>query len=174
MKKKGIGSVVSYILIALITIVAITIFLGVYLRSVDKNTSGDTSSCFGIDLKLNNCIIIPISLINGPFGLDDSGPAIIANVERFPGGDEVKGLRFVVKDFNGNTHLEEPINFALGNFVVNTNYSDFVEYDSDNALLRNLTYRPVSVAVSAVVGKSETVCNPTREPIVCKEHYPLG
>lgn len=166
MNKKGIGSIVSYILIILLTVVGVAIFIGAFLRGVDKNTSDESASCLGIDLKLNGCVIIPMYIVSN--FLPDTGEAVIVNVERSPGGGEIKDLRFAVLDTLGNTHVEEPVNLEIGNvFKVDTNYSDFLEYESDDALLRNLSYNPVSISVSAVVGDSQTICPATRPSINC-------
>ncbi len=172
MKRKGIGAVVGTILIVLISVVAVSIFLGVYLREVKKNTSGDSSLCFGIDLKINNCRIIPISTFQA-FGLNEYKPGLLINIERFAGGKDIKNLKFVVTDSSGVIHIEEPVDLpSLRNFglYISTNYSGFVEYNSVDAVVKNISYSllvPPSISVSAVVGQSETICAPTREAVRC-------
>lgn len=168
LNKKGLGSIVSYTLIILLTVVGASIIIGAFIKSIDKNTSGDSASCLGVDLKLNSCVILPLYIIN-TFFPEEPGISLLVNVERLPGGKDVKGLKFTVIDNLGNTHIEEPVNLKIGEiFNVDTNYSDFAEYDSDDALIRNLTeYTPVSVSVNAVVGDSETICPATRKEIPC-------
>lgn len=171
MKRKGIGSIVSYSLIILLTVVGASILIGAFLKSIDKSTSNDSASCLGIDLKLNSCIVLPLSVVN-TFFPTEPGISILLNVERLPGGKEVKGIRFSVLDTDGQTHLEEPVNLKIGEiFNVDTNYSDLVEYDSDDALIRNVTsYIPAYVTVNAVVGKSETICPSTSPQVTCFEY----
>ncbi len=172
MNKKGVGSIVAVVILILVAVAGASIFLGVYLRNVDEDTSGDSSSCFGIDLELNSCFIFIPAMTNPsiPPNLQLTGPALLMNAERFPGGGEIKGLRFIVTDDAGNAHTEEPVDLIIPalNFEVDTNYTDLVEYNGVDAIVRDLTYNPVSVAVSAVVGKSETICAPTREPVACR------
>lgn len=166
-ERKGISTVVSSILIILLTIAGVAVLIGVFIGNVGKSTNDDSASCLGIDLKLNSCVIFPLSVVN-TFFPEEVGVSVLMNVERSPGGGEIKGLRFAVTDSLGNTHFEDPVNLKLGNLLeVNTNYSDFVEYDSDDALLRNLTYTPVSVSVSALVGNSLSICPATRPSINC-------
>lgn len=166
MNKKGIGSIVSYILLILLTVVGATIIIGAVMRSVSNSTDSDSASCLNVDLKLNSCVIIPMYIVSN--FLPDTGESILLNVERLPGGKEVRGIRFAVTDTLGNVHVEEPVNLKIGEiFEVNTNYSDFLEYQSDDALIRNISYIPVSVAVSAVVGDSQTICSATRPAITC-------
>jgi hypothetical protein len=173
MNNRGLGTVVASILIILISVIAASIFLGFYLKSINKSTSNDYSSCFGIDLKLKNCFIITPQMVNPilPSGVPPlTGPALLMNVERFPGGGNIGDLRFTVTDENGNDHLEIPVEVDIPafNFEVDRNYSKLVEYGSMNALVRDLGYAPASVAVSAVVGKSEAICAATREPVKCE------
>lgn len=173
--KKGIGSIVSYILIILLTVVGVSIIIGAFLKTVDKSTSNDSASCIGIDLKINSCIVLDLSIVQ-TFFPGEPGISILVNVERSPGGKEVKGLRFSVLDSNGQTHIEEPVNLKIGDiFNVDTNYSDFQEYESDDALIRNVTsYIPVSVKVNAVVGDSETICPATSPEVTCLDYYTGG
>jgi hypothetical protein len=168
MNKKGIGSIIAYILLILLTIVGAAIIIGAVMRGVGNSTDSDSASCLNVDLKLNSCVIIPLYVVN-TFFPGEPGISILLNVERFPGGKEVKGIRFAVTDTLGNVHLEEPVNLKIGEiFDVDTNYSDFREYESDDALIRNVTlYTPASIAVSAVVGGSETICPATRPAINC-------
>lgn len=170
MKRKGIGAVVGTVVIILISVVGVTILLGAYLRSVDKGTSNDASSCFGIDLKATSCNIISPDLFNQA-GLPDTKNGTLINVERFPGGGEITGLKFVITDSLGNVHIGEPADLPmLARFGLNidTDYSDLIEYNSVEAIVRNITYIPVSVSVGAVVGDSKTVCAPTRDAVACK------
>ncbi len=170
-KKKGLGSIVSYTLIILLTVVGASIIIGAFIKSVDKNTSGDSASCLGVNLELNSCVILPLYIVNTFFPAEP-GISILLNVERLPGGKDVKGLRFVVTDTLGNTHIEEPVNLKIGDiFNVDTNYSDLAEYSSNDALIRNVTsYTPVSVSVNAVVGDSETICPATFPSVNCYEY----
>lgn len=169
--KRGIGSIVAYTLIILLTVAGASILIGAFLKSVDKSTSNDSASCVGIDLKLNSCVVIPLYVVQ-TFFPEEPGISIILNIERLPGGKEVKGIRFSVVDTNGTNHLEVPVNLKIGDiFNVDTNYSDLVEYDSDDALIRNVTsYIPAYVSVNAVVGESETICPTTRPQITCFEY----
>lgn len=167
MERRGLGSIVSYILIILLTVVGAAILIGAVMKSIGNSTDNDSSSCLNVDLKLNSCVIIPLYIVNT--FLPDTGVSTIINVERSPGGGDVKGIKFVVIDTLGNTHVEDPVNLKIGEiFDVDTNYSDFQEYDSKDALLRNLSYTPASVSINAVVGKSNTICPANRQPINCR------
>ena len=179
--KRGLGSVVGVVLIILISVIAVSIFTAVYLKSVKKSTSDDSALCLGIDLQLKECILFNSTVttyIVNPYIPSNpiTGSALLLNVERFPGGEEneIKDLRFIVKDMLGNEHVYEPVDIFIPapiNWGANTNYSQFVEYDSTDAVIRDLGYDEVkSVSVSAVVGSSQTVCFPTRESIRCKNY----
>jgi hypothetical protein len=171
MKRKGVSTVVSYVLIILLAVVGVSVLLGAYIKNVQKGTSGDSSSCFGIDLEVKSCNVISPAVLQDQ-GLSDTNPAIIMNVERYPGGGNIQSLRFVVTDSSGKVHIEKPTDLILSDLGinVNTDYSDFFEYGSDFAIVRNIDYGVVTyvdVTVSAVVGKSETICAPTRPVIRC-------
>src|SRR3989344_9509408 len=77
MQRKAIGSIVATVILVLVAVVGTAIFIGAYLKSVDKNTSSDSSSCFGIELKLDNCAIITPQMVNLslPLNLQITGPA---------------------------------------------------------------------------------------------------
>lgn len=168
MKKRGLGSVVAIIILALIAIILVSIFLGAYLGNVKKNTSGDSSSCLGIDIGVTNCYIFDDRLNNYlPLGQQVTGYTILMDVERAPGGREIGGLRFVVKNIEGNENLFEPMNISALNFNANTDYKNFIEYSSVSAVVRGLEKEPQSVAVSAVVGESQTICEPVNAAIEC-------
>jgi len=170
MKRKGLGSVVAYILLILLAVVGVSILLGVYLRNVREGTSSDSSSCFGVDLEAKSCFLFKKETLDN-FGLPDENPLILINVERFPGGGDIKGLRFVVTNSSNNVNVEKPVNLTFMNTIINTDYSSLIEYNSVETVIRDISYVPdpydVTVSVSAVVGKSETVCAPTRQSVKC-------
>jgi hypothetical protein len=170
MKRKGIGSVVAYVLLIALAVIAVSVFLGVYLRSVQKGTSSDSSSCFGIDLEVKSCVAFTVGTLNST-GLPDTNPLIFMNVERHPGGKDVKGLRFVVTNSSEEVRVEKPVDFTFFNTIVSTNYSSLKEYNSVDAVIRDISsvssFTDVKVTVGAVVGKSETVCAPTRLAVKC-------
>lgn len=164
MERKGIGTVVSVSLIVLITIAAAGIFIAFYVRGLDRSTADESPLCFGIDLKIAGCFIIPTTFaVNPPL----TGPGLLVNVERLPGGGDIAGLKLLITDSNGIGHLEEPINLTLGRFVSDTDYSDLVEFNSIEAVVRDLTYTPRYISVAAMVGKSRTICPATRDKIEC-------
>lgn len=171
MSKKGVGSVVAYIILILLAIVGVSIFLGAYFKSIDKSTSDETASCFGIDLKVNNCVVFPKSLLTAA-GLPDTGNGTLMGVERLPGGKEVTGMRFIFINLSGATHVEKPVDFEGFGLSISTNYTSLLEYETIDAAVRNLDYHPLNVAVAAVVGK-DTVCTPTREPVICEGYRPI-
>lgn len=164
MERKGISTVVSISLIVLITVAAASIFIAFYLKGMNSATDDESALCFGIDIKVAGCIIIPTSFpVNPPL----TGPGLIVNVERLPGGGDIAGLNLIVTDSLGGEHVEAPINITVGRFVSDTDYSDLVEFNSVDAAVRDLQYTPRYVTVAATVGKSQTVCAPTREKIEC-------
>lgn len=171
--KRGISSIVAVALITLIAIVGAAIFLGAYLRSVKSATANDQAACFGIEIGIKNCFIFnetinPLLPVNVP---PLNGHAVLVNIERAPGGEEIKDLRILSKDTNGEEHVATPVNVSFLGFRSDTDYSDLVEFSSIEAVARDLPYRPVSVRVSAIVGKSNTLCNPTVKQVMCK-YYP--
>ncbi|MEK6908703.1 MAG: hypothetical protein AABX23_01480 [Nanoarchaeota archaeon] len=172
MKRNGVGSVVAYIILILIAVVGTSIFLRAYLGNVNKNTSGDSSLCFGIDLEVNNCLIFTREFLQSIGLPGTTGDGILINVERFPGGKDINDLRFSVTDDIGNLHVESPVELDILDINIDTNYSRLVEYNSVEAAVRNLDYTPLSVTVSAVVGKSDTICNPTRQQVICDTYVP--
>lgn len=172
MEKKGLGSIVAIVLITLLSVVGIAILFGAVFKTVGESTSNDASSCLGIDLKVSSCDIYNDTLIdqvNLLFALANpiNGSAIVINLERLPGGGEIKDLRFQITDELGNSYIEEPVDATIGPFSVNTNYTEFVEYGVFVALARDIMYNASSVRVSAVVGSSETICAPTRPATNC-------
>ncbi len=118
MSKKGVGSVVAVVIITLLAIVSASIFLGVYLKSTRENTSKDTSSCIGIELKVNTCYVYNETTLIA--WVPSKGDSLLLNVERLPGGKEIRGLRFVVTNASGADKLYEPTNFSISNFKVDT------------------------------------------------------
>ncbi len=162
---RGVSSVVAPILIVVIVVVGAGIFLSVYLRSVRDIASRDLPLCTGIDLKVNLCLgfLAGVELPQGGT-LDQNGIYFV--VERLPGGgDEIRDLRFKITDSEGNFHSERPFNVSRTG--INTVYVRFAEHSTIEAATKPINYYPCNVTVSAVVGKSNTVCTPTREVISC-------
>jgi len=174
MSKRGLGGVVAVVLIVLISIIAVSIFLAVYFKSVKKSTSDDSALCLGIDVGVKNCYYFNylINYVNPPIPgmpvIRENENALLMNVERFPGGGEIKSLRFEVEGVDGNKYSGKPIDINVGLFKATTNYTDFVEYSSVEAIIRDIPSAPKSVTVGAVVGDSETVCVPVRVPVKCE------
>ncbi len=172
MNKKGLGSVVAFVVILLIALVFVSIFLGAYFRSVKKSTSDDSALCLGIDVGVKNCYffnsLINIVNISGMPTIGEGENALLMNIERFAGKGEIKGLRFEVEGIDGNKYSGSPIDINVGSFSSSTSYADFVEYSSVEAVVRYIPNEPKYVAVGAVVGDSETVCAPIRAPVKCE------
>ncbi len=167
MERKGISTVVAVSLIVLITIGAAAIFIASYVRGIDRATQDERALCLGIDLKIEGCLIFPASTPLPPNIPNLTGPALLVNVERLPGGGNITGLRLLVTDSNGIQHPEDPVNLTVGRFVSDTDYSDLVEFNSIEAIARDLTYTPRYITVAVVVGKSRTICPATRDKIEC-------
>lgn len=172
MIRRGVGGVVGPILIVMIVVIAAGIFLSVYLRSVRDVANRDLPLCVGIDLKMIKCV----GFLNGyplPNGQLISGNGIYFIVERAQGGGEIRDLRFKITDSEGKSRVERPINVSVAGIRINTAYQQFVEHSTKEAALLpySLTPQgggiPCEVAVSAVVGDSNTICAPTSEPIEC-------
>ncbi|MEK6925328.1 MAG: hypothetical protein AABW71_03775 [Nanoarchaeota archaeon] len=164
MERKGISTVVAVSLIVLLTISAAAIFISFYVRGIDRATQDERALCLGIDLKVSGCFIFPQTFpINPPL----NGSALLVNVERLPGGKNIAGLKLLVIDSNGIQHVEDPVNLTLGRFVSDTDYSDLVEFNSIDSVVRDLTYTPKYIYVVATVGKSQTICPATRERFEC-------
>lgn len=171
MERKGIASIVSYILIILLTVTAISIFIGYYISNLNKGTKDERALCFGMDLEVTACTIFNSTVLNF-LGLPDTGYGILASIERHPGGGDLAGIRLIIKDSNGNTHTEAPLNMTIAGFKSDTDFSDLVEYNAVDIIVRNLSYTPVSYGVAAVVGESETVCSATRTYNNCAVYTP--
>lgn len=164
MGRKGISTVVSISLIVLITVSAASIFIAFYLKGMNSATEDESALCLGIDVKVAGCIVVPQNFpINPPL----TGPGLIVNVERLPGGGDISGLKLIVTDNTGAEHVETPINITVGRFVSDTDYSDLVEFNSVDSAVKNLTYIPRYVTVAVTVGKSQTICPATRDKIEC-------
>ncbi len=172
MERKALSSVVGNILIIMFIVIAAGIFLSVYLRSVRNVADRDLPLCVGIDLKMLWCV----GFLNGytlPSGYTLSGNGLYFVVERFPGGGEIRDLRFRIIDNEGKSRSERPVNFTIPGVKITTEYRKLVEHSTIEAVLLpySLTPQgdgiPCEVSVSAVVGESNTICAPAREPIKC-------
>lgn len=171
MGRKAISAIVGNVLIIVLVVVAVGIFLSIILRNIRNTTDTDLHLCPGIDLKLIWCV----GFLNGftlPTGQPIEGSGIYFVVERGPGGKEIRDLRFNIIDNEGNNKVERPVNFTTAGFSITTQYNKLVEHSTIEAAL--LPYDvsqsgiPCKVAVSAVVGDSNTICAPTSEPINCQ------
>ena len=179
--RRGISSVVATVLIVVIVVIGAAIFLSVYLRSVRDITNRDLPLCAGIDLKLTKCIIfpagghIPVNTATGYYILPSH--SIYFLVERLPGGEVIRDLRFKIIDTDGKSHSERPVNVTIPGYHIFTEYWLLAEYSTIEAVtfvdLANYSPAiPDYATVSAVVGNSETVCAPTNEPIKCYLYTP--
>ncbi len=174
MEKKAVGTIVGNVLIILLIVVAVGIFLSVFLGNVRDVASTDLPLCAGIDLKMVWCV----GFLGGytlPTVSAIQGNGIYFVVERLAGGGEIRDLRFKIIDGAGNSKVERPVNFTTPGFSITTDYRKLVEHSTIEAVLLpyNLSQSgvPCEVAVSAVVGNSNTVCAPTSEPIKCQLYY---
>jgi|SRR3989338_10997496 len=175
MKKRGLGSVVAVVLIVLISIIAVSIFLGLYFKSIKKSTSDDSALCLGIDLEAKTCYIFD-EILNYYLNQIPNNNIHIANgeyvtlltVERHPGKGEIKGIIVTTEDSAGNKYSNKSIDVTVGNlFSASANYSNFNEYDSVDVVARGFYNEVRRATVSAIVGESKTICPPTRVPINC-------
>ena len=174
MIKKGVSSVVGPILIVMVVVISAGIFLSVYLRSVRDVVNRDLPLCAGIDLAPTWCIAFPANtpFPNGGY-LDENG--LYFAVERFPGGGEIRDLRFRITDSEGKSHVERPVNVTVPGYRILTDYSVLVEHSTIEAAAKPIDYSPATpceVTVGAVVGDSNTICTPTSEPIECLLYIP--
>lgn len=175
MNKGGIGSVVGVVLIVLISIIAVSIFLGVYFKSIKKSTSDDSALCLGIDLEAKTCYFYDDILNyyleqipNNNFRIANGEHVTLLNVERHPGKGFVKGINVITEDSAGNIYTNNTMNVSVGVlFSTSTDYSNFNEYDSVEVVARGFFNEVKSATVSAVVGDSNTICPPTRIPVKC-------
>lgn len=172
MDKKGISSIVGFMVFLVVSVVLVSVFLAAYFKGIKKNTSDDTSLCFGIDLEVKSCFWFDnrINYLQIQ-GLPDLLPyehAILTNVERSPGGGDIKDLVLIAKDANGREYPVRPFELETSIFTSSTDYSKFLEYSSINSVARGIPAEPKYVDVAAVVGESGTVCAPAMKPVECK------
>lgn len=175
MKRKALSTVVGNVLIIILIVIAAGIFLSVYLRNVRDIANRDLPLCAGIDLKMIWCV----GFVNGyilPNGQPLDGNGIYFVVERLPGGGEIRDLRFKITDPEGNSKVERPVNVTTAGLRIATEYWKLVEHSTAEAALRPYNiYQsgiPCEVSVTAVVGKSNTICPITSEPIECLLYVP--
>ena len=173
-KRKALSTIVGNVLIIILAVIGAGIFLSVYLRNVRDIADRDLPLCVGIDLEMLWCIAFPANtqLPNGGY-LDQAGLYLV--VERLPGGEEIRDLRFKITDSDGKTHVERPVNVTVPGYKILADYRSFVEHSTKEAAVKPLDYSPnvpCEIAVSAVVGKSNTICAPTQEPIKCLFYIP--
>ena len=172
MNLKG-ASTVGVVLIVLLSIVAVGIFLSAVFRNIKDATAQERAKCLGIDLKVTECIIFPedSSFPNSNYVLPDDG--IYAIIDRGYGGGLIGDLRFQVNYDDGTTEVLRPVNLSGPGFKIETGYQSFVEHSSSVAALMPVNYDPltnkipVTLGVSAVVGKSNTICDVTALPTSC-------
>ncbi len=165
-------STVGVVLIILLTIVAAGIFLSTTLKSIRESTAQEKAKCLGIDLKNTQCVIFPTgyTLPNSNYALPVDG--IYAIVERAYGGGEIRDLRFDLTYSSGRNEILKPVNISGAGYKIETGYNNFLEHSSKEVALMPVTYNPpsevpYSLRVSAVVGKRDTICEPTSEPLPC-------
>ena len=170
MNSKG-ASTIGVILIILISIVAVSILLSVVFRNIRNVTAEERAKCLGIDLKATLCTFFPSSTVfpNSNYVLPANG--ILALVERGYGGGGIADLRFHLEYSDGSVEILSPINLSAPGFRINTEYQNFVEHSSKEAVLMPITYTPSRIPsnlrVSAVVGKSNTLCEATAPALPC-------
>ncbi len=167
MNLKGF-STIGVVLIILLSIVAIGLFLSITFKSIRNATAEEKAKCLGIDLKLVQCVGF-----TGGTKLPSSNIPLLENtiyavVQREFGGGQIENLRFHVIYDTGENEILEPVSLSIPGFNFATEYPNFVEYSSvDVALHPSIVQIPATLSVSAVVGKSKTICEPTAEPISC-------
>lgn len=179
MNKRGIGSVVGVSLLILLGIAMVSVFLGFYIRSISNATEDESALCPGIDIKVKGCAFFNSSDLNRigdnaghPVLSSAQDPGVLANIERFYGGGDISGLKLIVIDSSGRQHPIDPVNIVVGPFTAGTDYSYLVEFNSIEAVGLNMSFLDDSnlvgsLAVAPTVGKSKTVCQPTRPPVPC-------
>ncbi len=177
MNLKG-ASTIGVILIIVLSIVAIGIFLSVTLRSIRNVTAQEKAKCLGIDLEVIQCIVFPAGspLPNSAYQIPDNG--IYAVTDRGFGGGEIRDLRYHVTYNNGETEILTPVNISGRGYRVETGYKYFLEHSSTHSALIPVVYDsptqvPVTLGVSAVVGKKDTLCELTAPALPCVVYVPI-
>lgn len=150
----------TVILIILLSIVAISVFLSVTLRTIRNATAEERAKCIGLDFKVTSCFFFPagFQMPNSNYVVPNNG--IYGVVERGYGGGDIVDLRFVVKDDTGAEHIELPVNLTAPGIKIYTDYRGFPEHATAEIVLTPLSYTPVEMTVAPVVGKSRTICEP--------------
>ncbi len=152
-------SVVAVILIILISIVAVGIYLNYTLKEIKKITVQENANCIGLDFKVIQCFLFPAGLQIPNSNYVTPTNAIYMVVERGYGGGKIVDLRFTVKDNNGETHVEVPVNLTTPGLKILADYKNFLEHSTTEAILTPINYLPTEIMVSPVVGESKTICD---------------
>jgi hypothetical protein len=158
MNLKG-SSVITVILIILLSIVAVSVFLSVTLRTIRNATVEERAKCIGLDFKVTQCILFPAgyTLPNTNYVVPNNG--IYAVVERGYGGGDISDLRFSLKDSTNQEHIEIPVNLTGPGFRIYSDFRGIAEYSTVEAVITPINYLPTEITVAPVVGK-KTVCEP--------------
>lgn len=155
MNKRGINQIVTTVVIIFVIIIAIFL-IWFFLRPSLQNTTqelSEGSDCLKIIVEPMSCGYLTEV---GPFGR-----AVALTVKRNAGEGDLKQLKFIFENANGD-------------IVVTDNENTFPNPDSvlgksQQALYGfNISFEPAKVSVATVVGSEDKVCPPLAAPINCK------
>ena len=142
MKRKGVGAIVSIVLIMLLIIVGVSVLWAAVKPLIQKSTSQVQADCFTVNLKITSCTYA-------------SGNANV-RVQRKVGSGDLTGLRFAFILSDGQTVTRDGLTNLPGELESGTFSS-------------SLSVTPRFVVVSAMIGDEKAVCTPYMEPFACQQ-----